>query len=237
MSEVRARDRGYARRLGAAIAAALALHAAAWFLPSPRRDAPPLVIPDTFHGIGLIDVLMAAGEAAGAATATSEVTAENTDPPAPIPVPIEQPATEITEPTSHPIETAIASSPSPTGNANVAGAANVASGSGSDAGSDSLGGAEPGSQILQPRFTVHPHVPDAVRRRKIDDFVMLELLVGTNGRVENVRISHPIEHCEECNASAVEAAFKFEYEPPMHAGRSVRAWTTFRFAFTYRNRR
>jgi len=186
--------------------------------------------------MGLIDVFVAAGEAVGSASGASR-DATPAEIAVPIVGPADPPPTEVTVETTAPPITAAIGSSSPSDFDHGAGSETAGPGGGSNAGGGSQSGTAPGMQILSPRFTVHPRIPDVVVRRKIDDFVMLELLVGTDGRVELVRVSHAIDRCEECTASAIEAARKFEYEPPMLDGRSARAWTTFSFTFTFRQRR
>lgn len=86
---------------------------------------------------------------------------------------------------------------------------------------------------LRPRTIVHPRVPEKViAKRKIDDAVLLQSLVGPDGRVLEVRVLQSIPRCDECTQSAIEAAERFIYEAP---GGDREVWTTpFEIRFTYR---
>jgi hypothetical protein len=89
---------------------------------------------------------------------------------------------------------------------------------------------------LRPRWYVHPRIPaKIVSRRKIDDVVLLQALVGADGRVQEVKVVHPIPNCEECTASAVEAVQQFVYDPPVLARGASAVWTRpFDLRFSYR---
>ncbi len=91
-------------------------------------------------------------------------------------------------------------------------------------------------QALRPRWYVHPRVPAKIlTRRKIDDVVLLQALVGADGRVREVRVVHGIPNCEECNQSAMEAAQQFVYDPPALSRGATAVWTQpFDMRFSYR---
>ena len=91
----------------------------------------------------------------------------------------------------------------------------------------------PAELCLRPRRYVQPFVPERViRKRKIDDSVLLQSYVGSDGRVQEVRVLHRIPNCDECNDSAIAAAQGFVYDVPFESGG---VWTTpFELHFTYR---
>jgi hypothetical protein len=92
---------------------------------------------------------------------------------------------------------------------------------------------EPTEMALRPRLIVHPHVPEKlIRKKKIDDAILLQALVGADGRVHDVRLLRGIGDCDECTASAIEAAKQYRYDPP--GTRSGQVWTTpFEIRFSY----
>lgn len=111
--------------------------------------------------------------------------------------------------------------PSTSGSLPGAGLAN-----GGGAGDGDVSGAVPVEMALRPRVYVQPRVPeDIVRKRKIDDFVLLQVLVGTDGSVRDVRVLRAIANCNECTQSAVETARRYRYEPVTIDGRLVEMWT------------
>jgi len=84
---------------------------------------------------------------------------------------------------------------------------------GSDAGASAEAPVDP---FLRLRTYVHPEIPSrVVAKRKIDDTVTLQVKVGTDGRVQDVRILRAIPNCDECNQNAVAAAWRFAYEAPV----------------------
>lgn len=84
----------------------------------------------------------------------------------------------------------------------------------------------PAEMALRPRVYVQPRIPEEiVRKRKIDDFVLLQVLVGTDGSVRDVRVLRAIANCDECTQSAVETARRYRYEPVTIDGRLVEMWT------------
>ena len=92
---------------------------------------------------------------------------------------------------------------------------------------------QPLEMFLRPRIYKHPSVPEKViRKRKIDDSVLLQSRVGSDGRVHEVRVLRGIPNCDECTQSAVEAAEDFVYDSPVETGE---VWTTpFEFLFSYK---
>jgi hypothetical protein len=89
---------------------------------------------------------------------------------------------------------------------------------------------------LRPRVIVHPRVPEKIiQKLKIDDAILLQALVGQDGRVHQVRVLRPIDNCEECTKSAIEAAQQFSYDPPPAGKGPAEVWTTpFEIRFSYR---
>jgi hypothetical protein len=53
-----------------------------------------------------------------------------------------------------------------------------------------------------------------LRKRRIKASVIVQMRVGTDGRVAAVRVLREIPDCDECNQSAVEAAWQVVYETP-----------------------
>ncbi len=95
--------------------------------------------------------------------------------------------------------------------------------------------APPGEMAIRPREYAHPRIPDEiVRKRKISDFVLMQVLVGTDGNVRDVRVLRAIANCEECTQSAVDAAQRLRYDPVVVGGRVVEVWTVpFEIKFSY----
>jgi hypothetical protein len=63
-----------------------------------------------------------------------------------------------------------------------------------------------------------------VNKRKIDASVVLQPLVGADGRVHDIRVLQTIANCEECTRSAIAAVEQYVYDaPPAGAGQ---VWTT-----------
>jgi hypothetical protein len=95
---------------------------------------------------------------------------------------------------------------------------------------------EPTEMALRPRLIVHPQVPEKlIRKKKIDEAILLQALVGPDGRVHDVRLLRGIGDCAECTASAIEAAKQYRYDPP--GTRSGQVWTTpFEIRFSYGRR-
>jgi hypothetical protein len=225
MAVVRARERPYARRLAIAGVASGLLHAALFLLPSPRPAKPVFELPIDFDGLGLIEAAIATGSDASAvepAPDSPDVSAAIEGQPPVEPVSHSEPEpSAVSDPS-----TASSSADSGPGGAG----AGPAAGETGDPGFQ--GGIAPGTQALTPRTWVWPRTPDVVRKRKIDDFVMLQVLIGIDGRVLDTVTLHTIPDCDECTAAALEAARKFEFEPPTFAGRAAQVWTEpFSFAF------
>ncbi|MFQ5599634.1 MAG: energy transducer TonB [Candidatus Krumholzibacteriia bacterium] len=254
-------QRGYTRRLAVSACAALCLHVCLTLLPLPGLRGP--LAPHEGAGGGASSALLS--RFLDGALRGAEVTVLQPEPaipaPAAAPAPA-QPETPVPEPPIEPdlarleveliedslpvyepdrpaLETAAQGS-GDSGVTAVAARDGVDAHAGGQAGDTETwgggGGGEPLEMPLRPRVLVHPHVPrKVVRKRKIDDFVLLQVLVGTDGGVRQVRVLRSIADCQECTQNAVEAARQYRYNPPMFEGRLVEVWTTpFDLRFSYR---
>ncbi|UCE02404.1 MAG: TonB family protein [Candidatus Latescibacterota bacterium] len=121
----------------------------------------------------------------------------------------------------------------------IASAAAIGDGSESEGSGDATGA--PGGGLLaarpelavKPRVYVHPRIPDEVGKRKINDYVLIQVLVGTNGRVRDVRVLRSIRDCEECTQAAVEAARRLQFDPQSLDGQLIEWWNEpVRYEFT-----
>ena len=84
----------------------------------------------------------------------------------------------------------------------------------------------PGEVAMQPRVYVHPRVPDEIlRKRKINDYVLIQVLVSTDGSVKEVRILREIADCQECTQVTVDSARRLHYNPVLIGGRAAEVWT------------
>ena len=94
----------------------------------------------------------------------------------------------------------------------------------------------PAEVALRARVIVHPRVPERViAKRKIDNSVLLQPLVGSDGHVRQVRVLRSIPDCEECNHSAIAAAEQYVYDAPPGGSGPAEAWTTpVEIRFSYR---
>lgn len=86
--------------------------------------------------------------------------------------------------------------------------------------------APPPEAAIRPRYYIHPYVPQEIlRKRKIDDYVLVQALVGTDGRVRDVRVLRSIPNCPECTSSAVQSVRQYEYPPYVFHGQAIEIWT------------
>jgi TonB family protein len=112
----------------------------------------------------------------------------------------------------------------------VAAAAASGDGSGTEGSGDAAGApgggvlAVPPELAVKPRVYVHPRIPDEVGKRKINDYVLIQVLVGRDGRVRDVRVLRSIRDCEECTQAAVEAARRLQFDPQSLDGRLIEWW-------------
>jgi TonB family protein len=77
-----------------------------------------------------------------------------------------------------------------------------------------------GPNLPAPRRTknVRPDFPEEAQRRRVGGAVGLELLIGPDGRVKDVRVVRSSPLFDE---AAMDAARKWEYEPPLIDGKAV----------------
>jgi protein TonB len=84
----------------------------------------------------------------------------------------------------------------------------------------------------QPRAVIKtsPEYPTEARARGVSGFVVLKIFVGANGFVEEVKVeqSEPNGFFENAAISAIRA---WRFEPAIHKGTTVSAWTTQRIKF------
>jgi outer membrane biosynthesis protein TonB len=94
----------------------------------------------------------------------------------------------------------------------------------------------PGEVAMTPRVWVYPSIPsEIVRKRKINDYVLFQVLVSTDGSVKDVRILRAIPNCEECTQNTVDSARRLQYNPVLIAGRAVEVWTVpMTYSFKYK---
>jgi TonB family protein len=85
-----------------------------------------------------------------------------------------------------------------------------------------VAGGDRGSEVgtdpyLRMRTLVQPDYDErVVQKRRIDAAVTMQVRVGPDGRVEDVRVVRGIPNCEECNRAAVAAAWKLVYDAPVN---------------------
>jgi len=89
---------------------------------------------------------------------------------------------------------------------------------------------------MRPHLYVHPQVPaKVIAKRRVHDSVRLQVLVGPDGSVADVRVVRGIPSCRECVESAVLAAKQFVYDAPDPTTLPFGVWTLpFEFEFSYR---
>jgi protein TonB len=88
----------------------------------------------------------------------------------------------------------------------------------------------PGGNIQPPRKTVHvaPVYPAIARANKVQGLVILEAVIGENGRVRNVRVLRSIPLLD---AAAVEAVRQWVFSPTLLNGEPVPVVMTVTVAF------
>jgi len=79
---------------------------------------------------------------------------------------------------------------------------------------------------------VRPAYPEALRQRGIEGRVLMKLLIGESGRVEDVEI---LEGLEAFRQSVMSVAFQWRFTPAMHQGHAVRVWGLKVVTFRMRN--
>ncbi|MDA0746646.1 MAG: energy transducer TonB [bacterium] len=70
---------------------------------------------------------------------------------------------------------------------------------------------------------VSPNYPDAARKRGIEGSVYLMVLVGKDGRVQDVRVIKGEKIFEN---AAMQAAYQFVFEPALQNDKPVKVWMT-----------
>jgi TonB family protein len=93
--------------------------------------------------------------------------------------------------------------------------------------------AGPGGRVPPLRQTknVRPRYPDEAQRRRIGGAVMLEALIGPDGKVKDVRV---IQSTPPFDEAAMEAVRQWEFEPTQIDGKAVSVVTTTTVTFTIR---
>jgi hypothetical protein len=201
------------------------------FLQDERRVVSEPQAPAPFVSIevdsGITDLELSRGVRLRFPPPAPEPAPPPTPPPAP-PEPVGPPAPPPAEP-----EPASVAPPAETLPAALAGDSSTSDLAASGTPEPPPASAESAPVPLRPRTIVHPRVPEKViAKRKIDDAVLLQSLVGPDGRVHEVRVLRSIERCDECTQSAIEAAERFVYEAPVG---DQGVWTTpFEIRFSYK---
>jgi len=108
----------------------------------------------------------------------------------------------------------------------AAGATGAAAGSGMELGGSlpplGGGGGVPIEMALHPEVMVHPDpLTQIVVKRRIEDQVIVQVLVDRDGLVLDSRILRSIPRCPECTASAVTAASRCRFPRPIYDGENV----------------
>jgi TonB family protein len=100
---------------------------------------------------------------------------------------------------------------------NVPGAGVVPAPSSTPAGSPALSYERP----PMPKSWSKPDYPSAAKSKKIEGTVVVDVLVGVDGKVKATRIANSIP---ELDAAAEKAARKWRFEPALADGKPVEAW-------------
>jgi TonB family protein len=90
-----------------------------------------------------------------------------------------------------------------------------------------------GPNLPAPRQTknVRPDFPDEAQRRRVGGAVQLEVLIGPDGRVKDLRVIRSSPLFDE---AAMDAVRKWEYEPPQSEGKAVSVVMTVTVTFNLR---
>ncbi len=224
------------RRMTGAAAGSLALHALLLLLPFSLLRHGTNAAPGS-HGASPNAM---SGSFFAAALHGSEVTvltqqpeviaAPSTEPP--VIVPEEMTKEEVEEVLSEVTRDQAPSNPSGVATPGVEGSPGSGTDGTAGAGDGGTGGdpvaasGPPGEVAMPPRVYVHPRIPyEIVRKRKINDYVLIQVLVSTDGSVKDVRILRAIANCEECTRNTVDAARSMRYNPVLVDGRAAEVWT------------
>ena len=86
----------------------------------------------------------------------------------------------------------------------------------------------PNFEAPVPVTTVQPQYPDFARDAQIEGTVVLNVWVGTSGRVENVVLIHGVTGL---NDTAINAARQWVFKPAMRYNEPVASWYGISFVF------
>jgi len=75
---------------------------------------------------------------------------------------------------------------------------------------------------------VEPYYPEMARKAGIQGMVVLEVLIGTDGSVEDVKVAKSIAMLDD---AAIAAAIQFKFKPGKQRDRLVRVWMSVPFQF------
>ena len=89
----------------------------------------------------------------------------------------------------------------------------------------------PGVKLPRVKQAVIPPYPPTAERFKREAKVLVEVLVDENGRVVNVRTTHPDPSKLGFNEAAEKAARETTFEPATKDGVAVRIWFPLGFTF------
>ncbi|MCK5078076.1 MAG: energy transducer TonB [Calditrichia bacterium] len=76
--------------------------------------------------------------------------------------------------------------------------------------------------------TIPTVYPEIARRARLQGQVVLEVLIGTNGHVEKVRVLKSIKGLDK---AAIEAAKQYVFSPAVQADRNVKVWMAIQIQF------
>jgi protein TonB len=88
-----------------------------------------------------------------------------------------------------------------------------------------------GGQIKEPARTkyVPPVYPPIAQQAKIQGIVVIEAIIGTDGKVREARVLRPVPMLDQ---AALDAVRQWEYEPTLLAGKPVSVIMTVTVSFT-----
>ena len=75
---------------------------------------------------------------------------------------------------------------------------------------------------------IEPDYPEIARRARIEGFVILEVVIGTDGRIERIQTLKSEPLLEEAARKAVS---RWVYRPALQHGRPVKVFATIRVEF------
>lgn len=81
---------------------------------------------------------------------------------------------------------------------------------------------------------VRPEYPDLARQAQVEGLVVVNVLVGRDGRVIDARL-HPKVHQPLLDQEALDAARQWVFTPALMGSHPVSVWVTIPFRFTLRN--